>query len=792
MDDQKNSIADYFGAPEYYYWQWDDSGDVIEYGRDLTICYSQELITILEEISDQGWPPLGSILLVLIACKEDGKHIVPMKYRFDDWLLNIRNDGPFLLELQAHVQQTLKLLHVVAALPAEYRSGKKRSLLLKTIFAGIPPVVSSHKAKILLHFFSKNTFVNNQQAYTQLIAELTPLSIAAQHITDTDTLELQLRTSLEQVPDALPIPLTDQPEPDLFTQLAADGQTAGISRMAKRILATLHIPVHTQHSSDQPLGGISDISNKGSYDRLLISELAQDDQVLMARVANNEALYFKREALSVQPDKDKIILVDASLRMWGIPRVFAISAALACIQYDEKNRNVTTYMLQGNTAKRADLSSKKGVINALTVLDNHLHSGVALEAVLHSEKPGQSTCYLITAEELMQQPAFQQTVARLQTKLSYLITVHRNGQFRLYQYSKGQKKLCNTALLNPEELLFNPVVKAAQTGVSMPERLPEILSKQPLPLRYPASRLKRLSNNNALLPGKGVVCITTDLRILYWPEKSKSAIELCSFIEKGAYCFGSDDPDRIFLMVNNSSRDHIFLYIFPTADTNYTMYDTGIPATDCRIFYKDNYFHIQHADGQQAVFGATGATGKPLSIADFNKHYLTYALDRQQNLNGIFRFINKGYNTLTKIEAIYVNDAGNLMIGNRQLQIDHYKRLKLSANPAPTDKEKLKAIVITTFAHPANPNIIFTQFNCPGGVTAIADSRGFLHLQTDDNTLPEITLTTVTDILLTAWTSDNGCYGNDYFIHDPTANIIDGDTFYNDYIKPYIERLKWK
>ena len=206
MDDQKNSIAAYFGAPEEHYWRWSDNGDVIEYGSDLTICYTDELITILEEINDQGWPPLGSILLLLIACKAPGKHILTLKYNLDYLLLNIRNkDGSLFLEIQEHLQQTIKLMNIVGKLPVEYRSGKKRSLLLKTIFAGIPPVVPTHKTTTLLHFFYKDTFVNNQDEYTQLIAELAPLSTAAQQITDTDTLELQLRTSLKQLPEALPV-----------------------------------------------------------------------------------------------------------------------------------------------------------------------------------------------------------------------------------------------------------------------------------------------------------------------------------------------------------------------------------------------------------------------------------------------------------------------------------------------------------------------------------------------------------------------------------------------------------
>jgi hypothetical protein len=794
MDEKKNSIADYFSAPKDYCWQWTEKGEVIDWHTDLTICYTDELIGILEEMSDQGWPPLGSILLVLIACKEEGKHILPATKIMEVFLLDIRAENDALYQQQLlHLQQVKKLLGIIAKLPLEYRSGKKRALLLKTIFTGIPPVVSSIKTRTLLHFFYKNIFINKQQDYTQLAAELAPLAIAAQEVNDKDALELKLRTSLEILPDALPVALTDLPVPDLFTQLTADNETAGIGRMAKRILATLYIPVHTQHSNEQPLGGISDISSKGSYDRLLISELAQDDQVLIARVANNEALYFKREAQAVQPEKDKVILVDVSLKMWGIPRLFAISAALACIQYDEKRTNVNTYTLHGTTFKRADLSSKKGVIQAMSVLDHHLHSATALEAALQSENQEKSTCFLITAEELMQQTEFRQTVVRLQAKLSYLITVNRNGQFRLFQYNKGQKKLCSAAILNPEELLFNPATTPVKSDVSLPEQLPEILRRNPLPLRFPASRLKRLTNNNALLPSQGVVCITSDQRMLYWQDKTKGAIELCGFIEKGNYSFGADDPSQVYVLINNPNREHIYLHIFSTSDTGYAMYNTYLSTGDCNIIYLNKYFHIQHASGLHAICGATGETTAPISLPVFNKNFTATALASQQNLNSVFRFINKGYNTISRIEAIYTNDAGKLVIGNRYLQVDHYRRLKLSTSTMEINKEKLRSIVISSFPHPANPNIIFTQFACPGGVTAIADSRGLLHLQTDDQSLPEVTLTMITDILLTGWVSDDTYCGNSYFMHDaPAAAIMEPALFYTHYIEPYIERLKWK
>jgi hypothetical protein len=40
---------------------------------------------------------------------------------------------------------------------------------------------------------------------------------------------------------------------------------------------------------EQPIGGVSDITNKGDLHRMLLSEYANEDEVFMNRIANNEA-----------------------------------------------------------------------------------------------------------------------------------------------------------------------------------------------------------------------------------------------------------------------------------------------------------------------------------------------------------------------------------------------------------------------------------------------------------------------------------------------------------------------
>src|SRR4029450_3053531 len=90
---------------------------------------------------------------------------------------------------------------------------------------------------------------------------------------------------------------------DLLEQLAQDPNTAGLAQLTHRLIAALNIPMHAHGSSSQFFGGVSDITNRGNFDRLLLSELAHDDLSLMARLANNEALYLRREELPSNPEK---------------------------------------------------------------------------------------------------------------------------------------------------------------------------------------------------------------------------------------------------------------------------------------------------------------------------------------------------------------------------------------------------------------------------------------------------------------------------------------------------------
>src|SRR4029077_1254713 len=106
----------------------------------------------------------------------------------------------------------------------------------------------------------------------------------------------------------------------LLTQLRDDEELAGVAQIARNLLAAIHIPRALAAPLELPVGGVSDLSNRGDLDRLLISELAHDDLTPATRIALNEALYLRREAPVSTPPRGRIVMIDTGIRLWGIAR----------------------------------------------------------------------------------------------------------------------------------------------------------------------------------------------------------------------------------------------------------------------------------------------------------------------------------------------------------------------------------------------------------------------------------------------------------------------------------------
>ncbi len=837
MDEDLALVKSYFNSPPGHFWKWamelgttpgqDWLGDhpVIEWMGTNTICYEEELGSIITALAPQGLPPLASILLVLTACSNDS--LICTSTLRTSLPLAAGEDRTVIAEDMALLTRVVELLLRISQLPQEYRSGSNKTLLMQIIFAGAAAITVQDSLHLVSLFnngycdydgdFRRDTasgasvpadnVAATQQLRRRFRAELDAFEPALKAYPSTEALLQKLRTGVERIPTAAPITLPELPpsNTDLLTQLEEDENTAGLTRLTQRVMAALKIPMHAQGSSDQSFGGVSDITNRGNFDRLLLSELAYDDELLSARLANNEALYLRREELPSQRNKEWVILLDTTLKMWGVPRVFGMAAALACSHNNKGHASLQAYTLGNNSHQPLDLLSKAGIINGLEKMDTALHSGEALLPLLEQQpRSDDRSFFLITNEQTLAAPAFQPALAALYQQPGFIITTNRNGQLHCYELVNGRKKQIATALFDLDEVLFAPPVnprKKPVTTTTLPTGgWPVIFNEDPFPLQYPSSRVLMDSRFITQLIGAhvlgagGVLAITQDRRVLYWNNRKKGAFEVMSFIAKGDYYFGfnAESKKEAYLLLYIGDKQLLQLYKISLAQKraslalNFRMPDV----TD--IAFHHQHFYVRRATGALSIHADTTEVrdGERLSEAQLASIKKLHALapDVRRRINS---FINNGYSVLASISSIYIDRYHVLTIDGRPLELSQDGRIKLRKPLTSMKHEKKFAAAQqeTVFQAPFNPQVTLQVFAWPDGSEAIADSRGLLHLRSADKSIPEICILLVLDQFTACWASDGTTCGNNYFIAEDAQKYVGGEYFYQHYITRFIDSL---
>ncbi|OQP65948.1 hypothetical protein A3860_15270 [Niastella vici] len=811
-------------APGNYFWRWADKGNVIEWRDGDTICYRDELMAILKKLSPEGLPAFGSILLVFSACREKlntpaAKEgiLYPMLRLLDFYEKN----SPDLKEFREMMLAAIRFLQIVAALPTEFRSGNNRVWLLYVIFTKIESKFSGDEATSMIDFFSRGNvdhFVFKDQSYTppsgyRFSASLMDspaftarifkddmqwLQKAGEVFPSAQELELAVRTGLKELPNSPELEVPTQESGDLLQQLQQDPTTTGLAQLTQRLIAALNIPMHAHGSSDQLFGGVSDITNRGNFDRLLLSELAHDDLSLMARLANNEALYLRREELPSNPEKQRILLIDITLRMWGLPRVFAVSAALACAHNNKAKARILSYALSGNSFAEIDLLTKNGVVNSLEQLDAALHCGRAL--TLFMGQPvvkADDEVFLVTGEESIHNVLFQSILSSLKKPVNFLVTVNRAGQLQFYEFINGRRKLLSEARFNLQELLFNTNKKEKSTDTSKPlGNVPAIMKQTPCPLFFPASKIKFNVDSFFELKKDHLICITIDQRVLYWNSKTRGAQEIIAWLEPGRFCFGAASESSFYILAYAAVTKMLRLYKV-SPDLNYTeitkLTENLEGITD--MGFDAGCFYIKSYGNPFVVEAATGKVNEGNGKAGFDNIIDRYR-KRFTNLHFVKKYINDGYTTLNSVKQVYINGDGELGFDDRHLglnsnngciviSIDHNREMK-------TKNERILRAndMEVPYMGLANTTLKFSKFVWNDGSEVLADSRGLLHLRSADKTIPEITIVMVMGKPAACWAADGRVCGAIYFTGVDTAESGDITGFYYNYIQRFIDRIK--
>ena len=111
----------------------------------------------------------------------------------------------------------------------------------------------------------------------------------------------------------------------------------------------------------------------------------------------------------------RAVLIDAGIRLWGVPRVFAAAVALSLVAAADRNIRVDAYRACGRSVEPVALTQREGLIAHLEALEPDAHPGDALGAFLAAvSKTGDLLdAVVITGEDAAADRAFQQAIAAL-------------------------------------------------------------------------------------------------------------------------------------------------------------------------------------------------------------------------------------------------------------------------------------------------------------------------------------------------------------------------------------------
>lgn len=793
-------VVDYFRPPDNSFWQWADDGKVIQSTEGDTICYREEAIEILKDVSHDGLPSFHEILLVMFACHADWN--IPRKRESIEMMAYYveseeKNEANRKL-LKANSDKARSLLDKISQLPQDLRTGSAKGLLIRTLFENSSTKLPFQTVQEMLYEFNsgrldKYIFREGIEPREPVFnAAMRSLAEVAERFKTTESLETKLRTGLDVISDSqLEIELPEERTSDLLQQLSADPKTAGLATLTQHLIAALNIPMHAQGQSDQSFGGVSDISNRGNFDRLLLSELAHDDLSLMARLANNEALYLRREELPDDVNRQRIIMVDTTIKMWGLPRVFAIAAALACTRNNKLNAEIDAYVLGGKHCKPVRLDTKDGVIQTMEQLDAALHCGEALTSVMN-EAPGsdRDEYFLITEIESIQTPAFQLALAELKRPLSFLIAVGRDGQLQFFEFINGRRKLVSEAKFNLDDLLFPKVTAKEKKGPGIHSSLPAIMQEVPFPLNFPASKMIFSGSRSAEIVWSEALSVTADQRVLYWSSPDKGAKEIISNIENGDYRFGMNQQvPVIYILVYRSEWTSCKLYQADVKEGSVTIFELPLKIEyNDTVFFANNEFHVRMKEKWYTINAYSGEISAPTGQEPVAK-----ANTNIWNMGRVKKIVNNGYTVLNSVNYMFINADNELTLGARHLRL-HNNCLEITSNRGMPKKieRKIRPQSAAPIHLPfSNKLVRFYRFLWRDGSEAIVDSRGLLHLRSSDKTVPEITIVLIMGRHPTAaWASDGRTCGSTYFTGVHNAENSDVTGFYNNYIQRFIDVLK--
>jgi len=465
----------YLRVYENYFWLVEDDGDDITGQGDYedffviasgpTIGHIDEVIGVLKTLAPVGLPPFGTLLQVIAALRTNAEESI---MHLENWGKQFIDRPPLLGDPSVNLAKAMNFLKTLNSLAQEYKEGAKRDLLLRTIFQNAHNSYSISKSKRVLREIAQEHTINKEVVYN---AEHLPFS-TSNFIKDYRGLQL-LNRKFPTTDDILRamegLPPLEREEDDLVEELVANEtlveeeksfveklaenpMTYLMGSLVKRIWSGLRIPFHQNIPSGQPFGGMADLTNKGNFDRILISEYANDDMLFLSRLLNNEVLYYEREIPPQLDEKMRVMLIDNSIRSWGNPKLMSYALGIAIGNHPNNSQECTYYSV-GDNYKSLQMETVHQVIQSQFDLSGSIDALKGLKSYFESSGFVDSNEHIfITSEESYRTADVQLFIQQHRNHFKFILTSDQEGFINLYTFKKGVIKHAQKFHLPLQEL----------------------------------------------------------------------------------------------------------------------------------------------------------------------------------------------------------------------------------------------------------------------------------------------------------------------------------------------------
>ena len=591
----------YYLAPDLNtFWDWNESGEAVTWWNGCTLALYEELDLLIREMQPNGLPRFEELLLVLAATRRDWPEADGQASFFLGRVNALDPQGWKEFPIFQWLKPLCDRLNDVHKCARQAGHGAETSrALVKYIFADSGDAMEEDEAAQLCDRFTSGEVSlcardrdrlptdgkrNPPLALLQSVRNLVELLAEFDPATDVKRL---LQTGLPT--DVNPADVDDLPFTERLKRLLLDldeeqGELRGLVRVARQLSAVINLPRRLSDPLDQPVGGYSDVSNRGNIDRLLVSELAQDADVLAVRVALNEALYLRRESPPEEPTNERHIFIDTGVRMWGVPRVYAYGVALAFAAENYTGRESFVYTHERDAMVPAEIDSREGLETLMTRLSPDPDPGVAVPAFFNGvgRIEGGADCVLVTTEKVWRDRRFRIAMGPRRPEEFFVALVDRDGWLQLLQVTGAGERELKRLRLDIDELLGDERRngKAAKL-IDADEALPQFLRMKEAPLRFGL----QVSPERAHFHHEaGLLGHTADGLLFLWKRVDMGALMLTSRFPKGR---------PFWVEIDNNQREAVCLF---DRDDRVLMFrvglDTGqVSEVEIKVIHRPQFVH---------------------------------------------------------------------------------------------------------------------------------------------------------------------------------------------------------